>query len=122
MHFEPSEWFGFKKRVKHNMIFTKTVNGQTITKRVYARFNWWALLFNWFYALFSPRCQTPFFALKAAVPFLAMVLINMITQTFFNQDVYMVVGLITAIWYGFMFETWFRNQLVANGFKPQTTE
>lgn len=35
----------------------------------------------------------------------------------FSDQVVMSIGLLGDIWYGFMFETWFRNQLVANGYQ-----
>ncbi|MFC6180235.1 hypothetical protein [Lactiplantibacillus daowaiensis] len=117
MNFAPAEWFGFKQRVKQDLIFEKEENGTTITKRVYGRFNLWALLFTWFYALFSPRCQIRYFSLKSAVPFLAMLSLNMIVSLFFTENVVMAVGLIGDIWYGIMFETWFKNQLVADGYQ-----
>ena len=117
MNFAPSEWFGFNRRVKHDMTFTKTINGETSTKKVYARFNVWALLFTWFYALFSILCRTPFIALKTAVPFLGMVLLNMVVQLFFTEQIALSINLLGDIWYGFMFETWFRNQLIANGYQ-----
>lgn len=117
MNFAPSEWFGFNKRARHDMTFTKTINGETSTKQVYGHFNVWALLFTWFYALFSVRCRTPFFLLKTAVPFLGMLSLNMVTQLFFSDQVVMSIGLLGDIWYGFMFETWFRNQLVSNGYQ-----
>lgn len=119
MHFAPSEWFGFKQRVKSNVVFTKTVNGQTDVRPVHAAFNWWALLFTWFYGLFSIRCRTPFFLIKTAVPFLAMLCLNMTVQLFFKDNVVMTIGLIGDIWYGFMYETWFRNQLIDNGYQPE---
>ncbi|VDG20229.1 hypothetical protein [Lactiplantibacillus mudanjiangensis] len=118
MNFALAEWFGFNQRVKQDMIFEKEINGERVTKKVYGRFNWWALLFTWFYALFSPRCQVRFFIIKATVPFLAMILVNTIVGLFFVDDVVLIVGLIGDIWYGFMFETWFKNQLVADGFEP----
>ena len=34
MNFAPSEWFGFNKRARHDMTFTKTINGETSTKPV----------------------------------------------------------------------------------------
>lgn len=55
--------------------------------------------------------------LKTAVPFLGMVLLNMIAQLFFTDQIVLGIGLLGDIWYGFMFETWFRNQLVANGYQ-----
>lgn len=33
MNFAPSEWFGFNKRARHDMTFTKTINGETSTKK-----------------------------------------------------------------------------------------
>ncbi len=119
MNFGWSEWFGFKNRVKENMIFTKTVDGETITKKVYGSFNWWALLFTWFYALFSVRCRTPYFMIKSAVPFLALVLVNMVAQLLFSENVSLIINLLGAIWYGTMFETWFKNQLVDNGYQRE---
>ncbi|RRK09580.1 hypothetical protein D1831_11940 [Lactiplantibacillus garii] len=119
MNFAWSEWFGFKSRVKENMVFTKTENGETSTKVVYGTFNWWALLFTWFYALFSVRCRTPFFVIKTAVPFLALVLVNMLAQLLFTENVALTINVLGAIWYGFMFETWFKNQLVDNGYQRE---
>lgn len=116
MNFTLAEWFGFKNRVKTDMTFEKTENGEQLTKKVYGSFNWWALFFTWFYAAFSPRCQTRYFSIKAMVPFLALVLINMVCQLLFTQVVALGINLIGDIWYGFMFETWFKNQLVANGY------
>ncbi|WP_318765192.1 hypothetical protein [Lactiplantibacillus carotarum] len=117
MHFGLSEWFGFKTRVKENMVFTKTENGETSTKQIYGSFNWWAFLFTWFYALFSERCRTPFFMIKSAVPFLAMMLVNMLAQLLFSVNVALTINVIADIWYGFMFETWLKNQLVENGYQ-----
>lgn len=119
MHFSAVEWFGFNHRIKHSQVFTKTENGMTIKKQVYGSFNWWALLFTWFYALFSPRCRTQFFAIKAAVPFLAMVVVNMVAQLLFTENIALMINLLGDIWYGFMFETWFRNQLIENGYHPE---
>jgi len=118
MNFTFAEWFNLKQRVKHDRVFEKEVNGERQTKKVYGSFNWWALLFTWFYAVLSPRCQTKFFAIKSAVPFLAMLLVNMIMRLFFVENVALIVSLIGDVWYGLMFETWFRNQLIANGYQP----
>ena len=101
------------------MVFTKTINGETSTKKVYGSFNWWALFFTWFYALFSQRCRTPFFVIKAAVPFLAMVLVNMLAQLFFTENIALTINLLGDVWYAFMFETWFKNQLVENGYQRE---
>jgi len=118
MNFTLAEWFDLKHRVKQDIVFEKTENGTKMTRKVYGSFNWWALLFTWFYAVLSPRCQTRFFAIKAAVPFLAMLLINMVLRLFFVENVTLIISLIGDIWYGLMFETWLKNQLVANGYQP----
>ncbi|CAM3154769.1 hypothetical protein [Lactiplantibacillus plajomi] len=117
MHFELSEWFGVNHRVKQNMVFTKTIEGYTLTKKVYGSFNWWAFLFTWFYALFSLRCRTSFFVLKTAVPFLGLIVINLLAQLFFSENISLVINILGAVWYGTMFETWFKNQLVENGYQ-----
>lgn len=119
MNFTWSEWFGLKDRVREDMVFTKTEHGETRTKRVYGSFNWWALLFTWFYALFSERCRTRYFVIKAAVPFLGMMVVNTLAQLLFTTNVALVINLLGDIWYATMFETWFRNQLIDNGYQQQ---
>jgi len=118
MNFAPSEWFGFNKRVKQDMVFTKTENGETSTKKVYGRFNLWAFLFTWFYGLFSRRCQIPFFMIKTAVPFMGLIFFNTVIQLIFTEQIALTINVLGAIWYGFMFETWFKNQLIADGYQP----
>lgn len=111
-----SDWFDFNNRVKQNMTLVKEVDGRTVTKQVKGSFNWLGFLFTFFYALFSQKYKTKDFLKKAAVPFVALILINFIAELTLGRGLAWVINLAGAIWYGFMFDTWFKNQLLANGY------
>ena len=117
-----ADWFNFKGRVKQDQVLVKTVDGQQDTKVVRGSFNWLAFLFTWFFALFSFRYRTPFFIVKALVPFMALMTINMLVQALFSTNVQLVINILGAVWYGAMFNTWFRNQLLVNGYQLQKAE
>ncbi|AVK63790.1 hypothetical protein C5Z26_06575 [Lactobacillus sp. CBA3606] len=114
-----ADWFNFSGRVKQDLTLVKTVDGQVITKKVRGSFNWWAFLFTWFYALFSMRYRTQFFLVKALVPFLALMTINMLAEVLVATGLQLVINLLGGIWYGYMFDTWFKNQLIVNGYQVQ---
>lgn len=111
-----SDWFDFKNRVKQDTTLTKEVNGQTVTKQVKGSFNWLAFIFTFFYALFTQKYKTKDFLKKAAVPFVVLILINIIVGSITDPDIGFIVNIGGAVWYGFMFDTWFKNQLIANGY------
>lgn len=116
-----ADWFNFRGRVKQDQVLVKTVDGQEDTKVIPGSFNVLAFLFTWFFALFSYRYRTPFFIVKALVPFLALMTVNMLAGVLFNTLVQAVINLLGAFWYGAMFNTWFRNQLLVNGYQVQKT-
>jgi len=58
---------------------------------------------------------------SALVPFLALMTVNMLAGVLFNTLVQAVINLLGAFWYGAMFNTWFRNQLLVNGYQVQKT-
>lgn len=111
-----SDWFDFNNRVKEDMTLVKEVNGQLVTKQVKSGFNWLGFLFGFFYALFSKKYKTQDFLKKIAVPYVALILLNIIVDLLLGRGAEMVTNLVGPIWMGFMFDTWFRNQLLANGY------
>lgn len=64
----------------------------------------------------SQKYKTKDFLKKTAVPFVALILINFIAELTLGRGLAWVINLAGAIWYGFMFDTWFKNQLLANGY------
>lgn len=111
-----SDWFDFNNRVKTDMTLVKEVNGQTVTKQVKGSFNWLGFIFTFFYALFSQKYKTQDFLKKTAVPFVALILLNILVMAIAGSGVQLIINVLGAVWYGFMFDTWFRNQLLANGY------
>lgn len=117
-----SDWFNFSQRVKQDHVLVKVTNGQADRKTVRGSINWLALIFTFFYALFSQKYRTPGFIQKAAVPFVALIGINMIAEMLVGSGLQVVINLAGAVWYGLMFDTWFENQLLANGYQIETTQ
>ncbi|CAM3210612.1 hypothetical protein [Lactiplantibacillus plajomi] len=111
-----SDWFDFNNRVKHDMTLVKEVNGQVVTKHVKGSINWLAIIFTFFYALFSQKYKTKDFLKKTAIPFVALIVLNGLIQVIFGSTIGTIINFAGAIWYGLMFDTWFRNQLLANGY------
>ncbi|BEI48162.1 hypothetical protein ACPT8I_07995 [Lactiplantibacillus plantarum] len=111
-----SDWFDFNNRVKQDITLVKEVNGRTVTKQVKGSFNWLAFIFTFFYALFSQKYKTKDFLKKTAVPFVTLILINFIAELILGRELVLIINFAGNIWYGFMFDTWFKNQLVVNGY------
>ncbi len=111
-----SDLFDFNNRVKNDMTLVKDVNGQKVTKQVKGSINWMALIFTGFYAMFSQKYKTKGFLQKALVLFVALIVINLIVRPILGNVIGMIVNLAGAVWYGLMFDTWFKNQLIANGY------
>ncbi|RRK09215.1 hypothetical protein D1831_14060 [Lactiplantibacillus garii] len=114
-----SDWFDFNNRVKQDMTLVKEVNGQTVTKQVKGSINWLALIFTGFYAMFSQKYKTKDFLQKALVPFVALILLNIIVNLLLGNMIELITNIAGAVWYGLMFDTWFKNQLIANGYHVQ---
>ena len=111
-----SDWFDFNNRVKQDMTLVKEVDKRTVTKQVKGSFNWLALIFGFFYALFSQKYKTKDFLKKTAVPYVVLLLINIIAKLVLGNGLALIINIAGAVWYGFMFDTWFKNQLLANGY------
>ncbi|MBP5835414.1 hypothetical protein [Lactiplantibacillus plantarum] len=111
-----SDWFDFNNRVKQDLTLVKEVNGQVVTKQVKGSFNWLAWLFNWLYVLLTQKYKTRGFVKKALVPMVAIYIADAVVLMIFGQLIGSVFGLVSGIWYGMMFDTWFKNQLIVNGY------
>jgi len=42
-----------------------------------------------------------------------------LVQALFTTNVQLAINILGAVWYGAMFNTWFRNQLLVNGYQVQ---
>lgn len=110
-----SDLFNFNDRVTKDTVMVKDVDGKHDEREVKAGFNWLGGLFTWFYALFSQKYKTEGFIKKTAVPFVIGIVVNLILQEI-NYALYGIANIAELVWFGFMFDTWFRNQLLANGY------
>jgi len=111
-----SDWFDFNNRVKQDTILVKTVNGKQVTKKAKGTFNWLAFFFTWFYALCSNKYKTQGFSKKVFVPFAALCIIGLLITFTFGSWLNAITGVIGNGWFAFMFDTWYKNQLVTNGY------
>ena len=60
---------------------------------------------------------------KALIPFAALVVvINLVVMMVLGGAIEGIVNIAGAIWNGFMFVTWFRNQLIANGYHVEESD
>lgn len=116
-----SDWFDFNNRVKKDMVLVKEVNGQLITKQVRGSFNWLAWIFNLLFIFLTQKYKTQGFIQKALIPWLAILIADTIVTLTLGQLIGSIFGLAISIWYGFMFDTWFKNQLIANGYHVDST-
>ncbi|WP_103127246.1 hypothetical protein [Lactiplantibacillus paraplantarum] len=64
----------------------------------------------------SQKYKTKDFLKKTAVPFVTLILINFIAELILGRGLVLIINFAGNIWYGFMFDTWFKNQLVVNGY------
>lgn len=108
-----SDLFDFSGRIKENMIFEKEINGKLDVREVKTGFNWLGGIFTLFYALFSNVYKTEGFVKKIAVPFVMSIVVNIILE---KSSLGVIVNLAEAVWFGLMYDTWFKNQLIANGY------
>lgn len=114
-----SDLFNFSGRIKENMVFEKKINGKMDVREVKAGFNWLGGIFTLFYAMFSNIYKTEGFVKKIAVPFAIAVVINIVLE---RSSLGIIVNLAEGIWFGLMYDTWFKNQLVANGYVEKKEE
>ncbi|MCI1700784.1 MULTISPECIES: hypothetical protein [Liquorilactobacillus] len=108
-----SDLFDFSGRVKENMVFEKEINGKMDVREVKTGFNWLGGIFTLFYALFSNVYKTEGFVKKVAVPFVISIVVNVILE---RSALGIIVNLAEGAWFGLMYDTWFKNQLIANGY------
>ncbi|MFD1421308.1 hypothetical protein [Lactiplantibacillus songbeiensis] len=108
--------FDFSHRVTKDTVMVKTVDGQVDRKVVKGSFNWLGFLFTWFYAVLSSKYKTPGFGTKAAVPFVLLIVVNILAQLILGDVLSRIVNIAGAVWFGLMFDTWFKQQLIKNGY------
>ena len=53
---------------------------------------------------------------RALIPFGTLIVVNFIVNLFVSDAIGAIINLAGAVWYGLMFDTWFKNQLIANGY------
>lgn len=111
-----SDLFAVNKRVKGTKVMIKQVNAQRVEKPVSGKFSWWAFFFAAFYAVFSKKYRTKGFIPKMFVNVVILVLINCGLSYLFD-DTDWLWNLIEAIYVGLMFNTWYYDQLVKNGYQ-----
>ena len=70
-------------------------------------------------AVFSNIYKTEGFVKKIAVLFAITVVINVVLE---RSSLGIIVNLAEGIWFGLMYDTWFKNQLVANGYVEKSEE
>ncbi|QGQ38611.1 hypothetical protein [Lactiplantibacillus plantarum] len=110
-----SDLFAVNKRIIGTKIMSKQVNGRTIEKTVVGGFCWWAFFFTAFYAMFSKKYKTKGFITKMMVNLLILVLINCGLSYLFDDSDWLW-NFAEAIYFGLMFNTWYYNQLIRNGY------
>ena len=111
-----SDLFAVNKRIIGTKIMSKQVNGKAIEKTVLSGFCWWAFFFTVFYAMFSKKYKSKGFVTKVFVNVLILILINCgLSYLFDNSD--WLWNFVEAIYVGLMFNTWYYNQLIKNGYQ-----
>lgn len=114
-----NDWFDFGHRVTGETTLVKMIDGQPDVKVVKAGFNWLAVLFNWLYVLVSAKYQTPGFRQKFLIRFFGATAVVALVTIILGQLLGMLLGLAMEVWIGLLFDTWFKNQLLANGYHVQ---
>lgn len=117
-----AELFDFNNRVKDDMVMVKTVDGKIIRKQVKASFNWMGGIFTIFYALFSQKYKTAGFVAKIAIPFVIALVANIVVSSAMGSVIYLIFNIAELVWFGSMYDTWFKNQLLVNGFVEEKSE
>ena len=117
-----SDLFDFGHRVTKDTTMVKTVDDKEVTKRVRGSFNWLGGIFSLFYAIFSTKYKTKGFVGKMAVPFVIMIIVNLILELILGSLGSLIAGVADVAWVGLMFDTWFQHQLIANGYREQTAD
>jgi len=120
MNFE--ELFDFSHRVTQDTVIVKTVNGQVDQKVVKGSFNWLGGIFTWFYAVLSVKYRTPGFGTKILVPFALACVVNLVAEWIISLGFGTVLSLAEVAWFGIMYDTWFKNQLLKNGYTEQVSQ
>lgn len=115
-----TNWIDFNHRVTSDLTLVKEINGQQDVQHVKAGFNWLAALFTGIYPLVSQRYRTTGFVKKAWIPIFAIWVLDIIAQIVFGQLMSLVVNLAGLVIYGMMFDSWYRDQLLANGYRIKT--
>ncbi|MFC6164689.1 hypothetical protein ACFP3T_08410 [Lactiplantibacillus dongliensis] len=108
--------FDFSHRVTKDTVMVKTVDGQVDRKVVKGSFNWLGFLFTWFYAVLSSKYKTPGFGTKVGIPLIVMIVINLALQVILGRSLSLIVDLVWSVLNGLMFDTWFKQQLIKNGY------
>ncbi len=111
-----SDLFAINRRVSGTKILVKQVNGRVVEKMVSGKFCWWAFFFSVFYAVFSKRYRTKGFIPKMFINVLILILINCGLSYLFD-DTDWLWNLVEAIYLGLMFDTWYYDQLIKNGYQ-----
>lgn len=111
-----SDLFAVNKRVSGTKIMVKQVNGRSVEKAVVGKFCWWAFFFGAFYAVFSKKYRTKGFISKMFINVLIIVLLNCGLSYLFD-DTDWLWNLMEAIYLGLMFNTWYYDQLIKNGYQ-----
>ncbi|BEI48164.1 hypothetical protein ACPT8I_08005 [Lactiplantibacillus plantarum] len=111
-----SDLFAINKRVSGTKIMVKQVNGRSVEKTVVGKFCWWAFFFGAFYAVFSKKYRTKGFISKMFINVLIIVLLNCGLSYLFD-DTDWLWNLMEAIYLGLMFNTWYYDQLIKNGYQ-----
>lgn len=111
-----TDLFAVNRRITGTRIMTKWVNGRVVEKPVTGKFCWLAFFFAAFYAAFSKKYRTKGFIPKMFVMVLILVLINCGLSYLFD-DTDWLWDLLEGIYIGLMFNTWYYDQLVKNGYQ-----
>ncbi|KRL02377.1 hypothetical protein [Liquorilactobacillus capillatus] len=116
-----AELFGFNDRVLQDTVMVREINGKTIKKQVKGSFNWLGGIFTIFYAVFSQKYKTTGFVAKIAIPFVIALVVNIIVSSAMGSVISLILNLAELAWFGSMYDTWFKNQLLANGYTEEGT-
>lgn len=112
-----SDLFDFNNRVEEDTTMIKIIDGAIDEKEVKSGFNWLGGIFTLFYALFSNKYKTEGFVKKIAIPFVMSIAINIVLE---RTALGVIANIAECVWFGLMYDTWFKNQLIANGYTEKS--
>lgn len=112
-----SQYFDFKNRVISDQSYEKVVNDKEVYKQVSGKYNWWAFFFCGFYALFTNEYKTRGFVKRVWIIYGIEIAFNIVITIAISQEVQGIFSLAEAVFNGYMFNSWYRDQLVENGYQ-----